>query len=326
MKLVESYVFRRAICGIPTNSLNKTFANLSKEIDKDRYLESLKAAFLLKDSYRRFPLDEEFRREFVVKDVYNFRNRNYLLRKLENYDRKEPVKVEDYTIEHILPQNEDLSPAWRQELGERWREVQKQYLHTVGNLTLTGYNSELSDRPFHEKRDMKGGFRDSPIRLNRGLANREHWNEDEIRERADELADLAIQVWRAPGLPAEVLAQYGEEEQEEQQYTLEYHLNGIPAATLEMFEHLRKRILNLDASVKEAVRQDSIAYRSTNINFVRVKPRSSYVLGRALRGAAQVPTAPPASSLGHPPRPRPRLFLRALPPQARASGESRRAP
>lgn len=277
LKLVESYVFRRAVCGIPTNSLNKTFANLSKELDKDRYLESLKVAFLLKDSYRRFPLDEEFRREFVVKDVYNFRNRNYLLRKLENHDRKEPVKVEDYTIEHILPQNEDLSPAWRQELGERWREVQKQYLHTVGNLTLTGYNSELSDRPFREKRDMRGGFRDSPIRLNRGPANLEHWNEDKIRERADELADLAVQVWRAPALPAEVLARYGKEEQEEQQYTLEHHLNGIPAATLQIFEHLQKRILNLDASVKEAVRQDSIAYRSTNINFVRLKPRSDYV-------------------------------------------------
>jgi predicted transport protein len=277
LRLVESYVFRRAICGIPTNSLNKTFANLSKELDKDHYLESIKAAFLLKDSYRRFPVDEEFRSEFVIKDVYNFRNRNYLLRRLENFDRKEPAKVEDYTIEHILPQNENLSPTWQQNLGERWREVQRQYLHTIGNLTLTGYNSELSDRPFQEKRDMKGGFRESPLRLNRSLANLEHWNEEEIKARAGDLAELAVQVWRAPELPAEIFAQYGEKEQEEQQYTLEYHLEGVPDTARELFEHLRKRILNLDASVKEVIRQDSVAYRSTNINFVRVKPRKDYV-------------------------------------------------
>ena len=76
-------------------------------------MESLKAALLLKESYARMPADEEFRREFVVKDVYNFRSRNYLLRKLENHDRKEPVDVDSYTIEHVMPQNPDLSPEWQ---------------------------------------------------------------------------------------------------------------------------------------------------------------------------------------------------------------------
>lgn len=208
LRLVESYVFRRMICGIPTNTLNKTFANFSKEIDKSNYLESAQAAFLLKDSYRRFPKDAEFWYQFTVKDVYNLRVRNHLLDKLENHERRERVDVGSYTIEHIMPQNENLSAEWQQDLGEDWQTIQAEYLHTIGNLTLTGYNSELSDRPFKEKRDMQGGFKDSPIRLNHSLANLEHWNKEQINQRAIALADLAVEIWKAPTLSSEVLNGY----------------------------------------------------------------------------------------------------------------------
>ena len=201
LRLIESYVFRRAICGVPTNSMNKTFATLSREIDHDNYLESIKLAFARKDAYRRFPDDEEFRREFVVKDIYNFRNRSYLLRKLENYKRpKELVDPENYTIEHVLPQNPKLSPEWQAALGDGWKELQAKYLHTIGNLTLTAYNSEYSDRPFQEKRDMEGGFKVSPLYLNHGLAKLEHWRETEIKDRAAELATWAIKLWAAPAV------------------------------------------------------------------------------------------------------------------------------
>ena len=126
LKLVESYVFRRVICGIPTNALNKIFATLSKEIDKEHYLESVQAAFLMKLDGGRFPRDEEFRSAFVVKDVYNFRSRHYLLRKLENYDQKELVNVESCTIEHIMPQNEQLSQHGKKSLVN-WQEVHAKY-------------------------------------------------------------------------------------------------------------------------------------------------------------------------------------------------------
>ena len=214
--MVESYVFRRAICDIPTNSLNKTFANLASEIDKDAYLESIKAAFNLKESYRRFPNDSEFRAQLIIKNVYNTtRIRKYLLDKLENYERKEPVNVENYTLEHIMPQNKNLSPEWRNELGENWSDIHEKYLHTVGNLTLTGYNSELSDNPFLEKRNMEGGFADSPIRLNADLAILEHWNEDEIVKRANSITDKAIEIWKYPELPQETLAKYTELEDDD---------------------------------------------------------------------------------------------------------------
>jgi uncharacterized protein with ParB-like and HNH nuclease domain len=174
IRLIESYVFRRAVCGIPTNSLNKTFATFGKSIIKEKYLESVKAHFIKMTSYRRFPNDEEFKKELECRDLYNFRSRSYLLRRLENHDRKERVNVSEYTIEHILPQNTNLNHDWREALGPDWEKIQQKYVHTLGNLTLTGYNSEYSDKFFTDKRDMKGGFRESPLKLNRGLANLIH--------------------------------------------------------------------------------------------------------------------------------------------------------
>jgi len=277
LKYIESYVFRRAICGIPTNSLNKTFANLYKEIKLENYLERFKAALILKDSYRRFPRDEEFREQLLIKDVYNFRSRNYLLKKLENYNRKELVNVESYTIEHIMPQTENLSNEWKQELGENWKEVHDKYLHTIGNLTLTGYNPELSDKSFKEKRDMEGGFADSPIRLNSFLAKLEHWNETEIVKRAKILSDLAVQTWNCPELDKEVLDKYKttEKEKTEKTYTIEDHPYLAEGEAMRLFfEELRKRILNLDSSVKEDILKLYIAYKTTT-NFVDIVPQKS---------------------------------------------------
>ena len=154
VRLIEAYVFRRAICAIPTNSMNKTFATFTKALKKDRYFESIQAHFIKLPSYRRFPSDDEFRRDLHTRDLYNFRSRSYWLRRFENHGRKERVAVDEYTIEHILPQNENLSPKWREALGSDWQRVQETWLHTLGNLTLTAYNADYSDRPFAEKRDM----------------------------------------------------------------------------------------------------------------------------------------------------------------------------
>lgn len=208
VRTVETFVFRRSVCGVSTNALNNIFARLGSEIDKNRYLESLAAALLVKDSYRRFPDDEEFRRELIAKDIYHFRSLKYLLRKLENTGSKERVQVDNCTIEHILPQNENLSETWQQDLGESWKEIQIRYLHTLGNLTLTGYNPELSDRSFLEKRDMEGGFAKSPLRLNQHIGRLERWTELEIQERAEQLANRALEVWPRPLVDDALLNEY----------------------------------------------------------------------------------------------------------------------
>ena len=90
-------------------------------LKKDRYLENIKEHFLSLPSYRRFPADEEFKRELSKRDLYNFSRRSYWLRRLENHRRKERVPVGEYTIEHILPQNVNLSAEWQRELGPEWR-------------------------------------------------------------------------------------------------------------------------------------------------------------------------------------------------------------
>ena len=183
LNLVESYIFRRHVCAIPTNSMNKTFATFGKQIDKAAYLESIKAQFALMSSYKRFPTDQEFVKQAKVRDMYNGRSKHYWLTRLENFGRKEVVNTDEYTIEHIMPQNENLSDEWKKDLGEDWQRVQSENLHTLGNLTLTGYNSEYSDKPFKDKRDMAGGFKESPLALNKGLAEVEVWNEQAIDRR-----------------------------------------------------------------------------------------------------------------------------------------------
>ncbi|MEG0900338.1 MAG: DUF262 and DUF1524 domain-containing protein [Oscillospiraceae bacterium] len=272
--LVENYVFRRAICGIPTNSLNKTFATLYKSIDKSQYLESLKAALQLMENYKRFPNNAEFEREITSKDVYNFRSRNYLLHSIENHNRKEVVNTDDYTIEHIMPQNPKLSALWQNMLGENWQEVQKMYLHTLGNLTLTGYNSELSDNPFNTKKSMEGGFNDSPLRLNKFMQKVDVWNEEMINKRAKELATIAINIWKAPNLSQEILDKYlFGEEKEVNSYSIDSY-EYLKGEILELYFSLRKRILNIDASVKEEYKKLYIAFKS-HTNFVDIVPQKS---------------------------------------------------
>jgi predicted transport protein len=209
LKLIESYVFRRMISGLYATGLNKVFATLAKEIDKGHYLESVQANLLQRSGSARFPRDQEFQAAFVVKDIYNFLKRRYLLSKLENYKWKEYVNIDEYTIEHILPQNQNLSPVWQAELGPDWQEVQAKYLHTIGNLTLTGYNPEMSDRPFQEKRDMESGFAHSKLRLNDGFEQLEHWNAEEIEKRAQRLAMFASEIWSLPLLSLEQMNKYG---------------------------------------------------------------------------------------------------------------------
>lgn len=205
---VVSYVFRRAICRIPTNSMNKTFASLASQVKPEKYVESVWGRFLTLATYKRFPDDEEFARYLQTEDLYHLQRAPYFFVKMENDSHKEPISVGDYTIEHVMPQNEQLSQAWQAMLGPDWADVQSRLLHTLGNLTLTGYNPELSDRPFLEKRDMTGGFRASHLQLNKDLAELDVWNEDAIAARAKKLADQAVSIWKRPSLPPEVLTEY----------------------------------------------------------------------------------------------------------------------
>lgn len=281
VRLVESYVFRRAICAIPTNSMNKTFAGMSRTLKKDRYLESVKAAFLMLPSYRRFPADEEFQREIKKRDLYNFRSRSYWLRRLENFGRKERIAVEDYTIEHILPQNAPLSPEWQVELGPDWQRIQQTWLHTLGNLTLTGYNSEYSDYPFAYKRDQvanadgrKIGFKYSALNINEGLGDLPRWDESAIKARAERLAKEALKVWEAPSLDADIVGAYRSSlTSNGQQYGIDDHHFLSGGSVRALFDALRKSVLELDPCVTEQYLKLYIAYKAET-NFLDIVPQA----------------------------------------------------
>jgi len=211
LHLVESYIFRRIILKYPSNSHSRTFASLHGKIVPENYLESLQAAFLLMGWPRTFPRGEQFRKEFIACNFYDClrHRRNYWLYRYENYQRKEPVYFDEHqlSVEHIMPQT--LTEEYKQTLGENWEEIHGELLNTPGNLTITGYNSELGNHSFPKKRDMLNGFATSPFYLNRDLAKLEQWNDGEILARANRLFERFMMIWPEPYLPEDVLAKYG---------------------------------------------------------------------------------------------------------------------
>jgi len=209
VRTVISYVIRRAICDIPTNALNKIFRGLKAVGDGPAYVESIEARLVTYSGTGAFPTDDEVLAALAVRDLYHFRRSHYVLTALENFGHdKEPTPTAMYTIEHIMPQNPSLPPAWQAMLGEDWPDIQERMLHTLGNLTLTGYNPEYQDKPFLEKRDMKDGFRESSIRLSADLRDLDAWTEETITARGARLASRALEVWSRPAFDDATLDGY----------------------------------------------------------------------------------------------------------------------
>ncbi|WRG80326.1 DUF262 and DUF1524 domain-containing protein [Helicobacter pylori] len=253
--LTESYLVRRAVCGLGTNSLNKIFASFTKKINKDQYLESIKAHFLsLETTKGKFPKDSEFKNLFITIDFYNLKEKKYFLERLENFDTEEPVNTQECTIEHIMPQT--LTEEWERDLGENFQAIHEKYLNTIGNLTLTGYNSEYSNNSFQEKRDMEKGFKQSPLRLNQSLKDLESFGEKEIEERANDLADWALKIWTYPKLDAETLEKY-KPKKEKKVYDLSSYKFG--SHSRELFDILSKEIKALDERITEKFNQEYIS-------------------------------------------------------------------
>ncbi|GAA8176882.1 DUF262 and DUF1524 domain-containing protein [Helicobacter pylori] len=266
--LIESYICRRAVCGLGTNGLNKIFASFTKKINKDQYLESIKAHFLsLETTKGKFPKDSEFKNLFITIDFYNLKEKKYFFERLENFDTKEPVNTQEYTIEHIMPQK--LTEEWERDLGENFQAIHDKYLHTIGNLTLTGYNSEYSNRSFQEKRDMEKGFKQSPLKLNQSLKDLESFGEKEIEKRANDLADLALKIWTYPKLDAETLEKYKPKKPKKEKKVYDLSSYKFGSHSRELFDILRKEIKALDERITEKFNQEYISYMFDK-NFVDI--------------------------------------------------------
>ncbi|WRD20500.1 DUF262 and DUF1524 domain-containing protein [Helicobacter pylori] len=264
--LTESYICRRAVCGLGTNSLNKVFPSFTKHIQKDEYFKSLKAHFGYLTEKQRFPNNDEFKKLFITIDFYHFQKREYFFERLENFERKERVYTHEYTTEHIMPQT--LNEEWERDLGGNFQAIHDKYLHTIGNLTLTGYNQDYSNNSFQEKRDMEKGFKQSPLKLNQSLKDLESFGEKEIEKRANDLADWALKIWTYPNLDAETLEKY-KPKKEKKAYDLSSYKFGPHSR--ELFDILSKEIKALDERITEKFNQEYISYMFDK-NFVDIVP------------------------------------------------------
>ena len=277
IEAIESFVFRRAICGEQTRSYWQIFANIAYRLGKQNPLEDLKVGLARQRDAYRLPTDQDFLRELVSRDIYGLRVCGYLLDRLENHGSREPTNTSNYSIEHILPQNERLSAPWQSMLGKDWKKIQTTWLHRLGNLTLTGYNSTYSDRPFEEKKTIPGGFNDSSVRLNKFVREQTQWTAVEIDLRGQQLADRALKIWpsiEVTDSSIELAKQAEMRELAERRDVAKVPMSG---AARELFEILSPKIQEIDPAILELAEPKSVSYHASGF-FLEVLPRKHRLL------------------------------------------------
>lgn len=212
LRELEAYVFRRLVCDVGTNALNKVFATLNSDVQRlmdtneVSYQDAFMYVLMTKTTSSRFPKDDEFEEAVRTKDFYNMRQQSkvYLFDRLENRDSYELVNVpgmmmskdNGLTIEHVMPQH--LSSTWREALGDNWESIHAKWLNKIANLTLTGYNSSYSNKSFPEKKKGENGFDASPLRLNKWIAMQDKWGVEELQAREEAMVLLFKELWPYP--------------------------------------------------------------------------------------------------------------------------------
>ncbi|MBE3050160.1 DUF262 domain-containing protein [Candidatus Bathyarchaeota archaeon] len=274
--LIESYVFRRAICGEQTRGYWQIFANLAYHIDPERPFETLKVGLARQRDTYRFPDDDEFKKALEERDIYGKRVCFDLLDRLENHGSREPTDTSKYSIEHIMPQNENLAPEWQDMLGDNWRDVQREWLHRFGNLTLTGYNSTYSDRPFDEKKTITGGFNESSVRLNKFVREQQVWTSAEMERRGKELARRALSIWPPLVVDKALIEAAKQEEMQALAKRRDVAKVQMSQKARRLFELLRERIRDMDGDIVELAEKRSVSYHGPAF-FLEVLPRKNKI-------------------------------------------------
>lgn len=209
VEILDTYLFRRFICGVPTNALNKIFATLYSEIHRlrgeaDKFSDVLAYSLRRRSTTSRFPTDDEFKESFATRNLYSIKgeNRSYLFECLENnwsndtHDIAKALESQSISIEHIMPQT--LTSAWRRDLGPDSEEIHATWCNRIGNLTVSGYNSSYSNASFADKKQRANGFDASPYRLNALLKSSDVWTVTQLEERTRVLTALALKYWPLP--------------------------------------------------------------------------------------------------------------------------------
>ncbi|MYE13630.1 MAG: DUF262 domain-containing protein [Gammaproteobacteria bacterium] len=256
--LIESYLLRRAVLGLQTRNYWSVFARIAHGLRPEAPFESLQVSLARLRGNNRFPSDEEFRRGLQEHDLYGLRVCKHVLDRLENSGYQEPSPVQDFSIEHILPQEIADVPQWQAMLGDMWAEDHGVWLHRLGNLTLTAYNSTYSNLPFEKKQAVEGGFRQSAVRLNEDVRDAAQWTGVEIRDRGERLAARALRIWPhhdadAKSIQAADIRELRERSEERNSSELE-----MTESVREILDGIRSKIRGL-ADVIEVIEHRSVA-------------------------------------------------------------------
>ena len=272
VRLIESYLLRRAVIGAQSRGYGLEFAKVAYRIDDAQPLATLKAAFARMPTAYAFPDDVEFKRALLEGDIYHKRVCKHVLDGLENRDSKEQSDTSSYSIEHIMPQNEKMPEAWRTMLGEGWKGVHQTWLHRLGNLTLTGYNSTYSDKSLAEKQMIEHGFRQSSVRLNEDVRDAPVWTEAEMSARGARLASRALTVW--PRLDADTKMIREMERDELKARAASRRLDNVEMTdeARALFDKLQERIKADFPKVIEMPESKSVSYHDQDF-FLEVIPR-----------------------------------------------------
>ncbi|MBZ0205799.1 MAG: DUF262 and DUF1524 domain-containing protein [Flavobacteriales bacterium] len=271
--LLESYLFRRLVGGEQTRGLGSIMSVVANSLTRDRPLVRFKVALARRGHGQRFPNDVEFEQALLANSHYGNRYLSILLERLEDQGSQERSNMSDYTIEHVLPQNPALRPEWKAMLGERWKDIQNEWIHRLGNLTLTGYNSTYSDKPFEVKKTCEGGFNESPLRLNQYIGKQNKWTVHEMEERGKQLAAKALLEW--PPLKVDTGDVKRIELEELEQRTARYSRSTLEMGevTAELFDAMRDAVLALGENIREVYHRRSTTFHVLD-PFLEIIPRS----------------------------------------------------
>ena len=272
LRLIESYLLRRAVIGAQSRGYGLEFAKLAYRIEDTQPLASLKAALARMPAAYAFPEDAEFERALLEGDLYHKRVCKQVLDGLENRDSKEQSDTSAYSIEHIMPQNEKMPEPWRQMLGEGWKGVHQTWLHRLGNLTLTGYNSTYSDKPLAEKQTIEHGFQQSSVRLNQDVRDAPVWTEVQMRARGERLATRALDIWPRLDADTKMIREMEREELKARAASRDLDRVDMTDGAKAMFDTLRARIRADFPEVIEMAETKSVSYHDPEF-FLEVIPR-----------------------------------------------------
>ena len=278
LDLLESYLVRRDVCGLQTRSYWQKFSRLAYALEESDVLESLKVNLhWLAGTNYAFPSDRDFRYALEEEELYGRQICRTLLERLENGRSKEQTDTSSYTIEHIMPQSEKLHPKWREMLGTNWREVRETWLHRLGNLTLTAYNETYSDRPFEDKKEVRNGFGDSPLRLNQFVAQQDRWTSEEMKARGALLAKRALTIWSQLEVSENAIRRAKVRRLRDQKGDVETTRRGMDDVARGVFDEFRRRML--EENVIEVAMPKSVSYHNGNGELVcEVLPRTHRIL------------------------------------------------